>query len=89
MIPALIWVALTSVLAFALMGTDKSRSIRRQYRIPERVLIGLAIIGGSPGVLAGMLFFRHKTRHSKFRIGIPLIMLAQAILAGWLLVLFI
>ena len=87
MIPAIIWIALTSVLAFALMGTDKSRAIRKQYRIPERVLIGLAIIGGSPGILTGMLFFRHKTKHSKFRIGIPLIMLAQAILAGWLLVL--
>jgi len=49
------------------------------------ILIGLAVAGGSIGALGAMCLFRHKTRHSKFTIGIPAIILLQALLVFWLL----
>jgi uncharacterized protein len=75
-----------SLAGFLLMGADKARSKRQAARIPERVLLGLAILGGSPGIFAGMVFFRHKTRHARFRYGVPLILLLQVILVVWLLI---
>ncbi|MEA5039358.1 MAG: DUF1294 domain-containing protein [Clostridiaceae bacterium] len=77
-----IWLAAASVAAFILCGLDKSFAIRRHRRIPEKTLMGMALLGGSPGLLLGMTVFRHKTRHPKFYIGVPLILLAQ-LLAVW------
>ena len=45
---------------------------------------GFAIIGGGIGAFLGMQVFRHKTKHTQFVIGIPMIMIAQLILIGWL-----
>lgn len=69
---------------FALMGLDKSKARKRQWRIPERRLFAVALLGGSLGCILGMRLFRHKTRHGKFVLGMPAILLAQAaILGGW------
>lgn len=65
---------------FILMGTDKSRARRGKRRIPEATLFLVAALGGSPGVLAGMYAFRHKTQHDSFTIGIPLILFFEAVL---------
>jgi uncharacterized membrane protein YsdA (DUF1294 family) len=59
------------------MFADKQKAIRGQWRIPEKVLIGVAVLGGSVGAIAGMYTFRHKTRHGKFKYGLPLILLVQ------------
>ena len=67
------------------MGIDKSRARRRKYRIPEKTLFLTAILGGSIGVLVGMHLFRHKTLHRSFVLGIPLILIVQLILTGWIL----
>ncbi len=48
------------------MGLDKYRAQTRQWRIPERVLLGLAWLGGAFGALLGMQVFHHKTRKSHF-----------------------
>ena len=77
MIPLAIGCAVISLAAFVLMGVDKSRAIRKQWRIPERTLFTLAVLGGSPGILLGMAAFRHKTRHRSFRMGIPLLLAGQ------------
>lgn len=73
--------------AFALMGTDKRRARMHRWRIPEKTLFLAALLGGSPGAIAGMYTFRHKTRHWYFVVGMPLILLLQAGLAlyisGW------
>ncbi len=69
-----------SVLAFVLFGIDKRRAKRNLWRIPEKTLLFTAVLGGSPGGLAGMYFFHHKTRKPKFYIGIPLILAVQIIL---------
>ncbi|WP_406660478.1 DUF1294 domain-containing protein [Methanolobus sp. ZRKC3] len=61
-----------NVIAFSVMGIDKKKAINKKYRIPEKTLFAWAIAGGSVGSIAGMQFFRHKTRHMSFRVGMPL-----------------
>nr|MDD6336196.1 DUF1294 domain-containing protein [bacterium] len=74
--------------AFFAMGFDKMRARRGGWRLPEKLLFGLAALGGSIGGLAGMAFFHHKTRHACFRWGMPallLLNLAAAAALVWLL----
>ena len=65
---------------FALMGIDKSRARRGRRRIAEATLFIVAPLGGSLGVLCGMYAFRHKTLHTSFTVGIPLLLFFQAVL---------
>ncbi len=67
---------------FVLFGADKARAKKGCWRIPEKVLFGAALLGGTPGCLAGMYLFRHKTRRRLFCWGMPLILLLQ-LAAGW------
>ncbi|NRT33670.1 uncharacterized membrane protein YsdA (DUF1294 family) [Clostridium beijerinckii] len=62
------------------MLIDKQRAIHKEWRIPEKNLIGISILGGSIGMLIGMSSFRHKTKHKKFTIGVPFILLMQIFL---------
>lgn len=66
-----------NILTFLIYGVDKWKAKRDKWRIPEDTLIWLAIVGGSVGALLGMYLFRHKTKHKKFLIGIPVILLVQ------------
>lgn len=78
MIPAVsIYIILINLIAFVVFGIDKRKARKGQWRVPESTLFILAIIGGSIGALLGMLVFRHKTKHRKFTIGIPLILALQ------------
>lgn len=61
-----------SIITFLLMYIDKNRAIKGQWRIPEATLINLSILGGGIGTYMGMYIFRHKTRHPKFTIFIPI-----------------
>ena len=61
-----------NVIAFGLYAIDKQRAHYGLWRIPEAVLLGLAVIGGAYGAGAGMLLFRHKTRHTAFLLTVPL-----------------
>ncbi len=79
----LIYLLLINALGFSLMLLDKFFAKKRLYRIPEATLMGVAVIGGSVGCLCGMYTVRHKTRHVKFTVGIPVIMAAQLALAAW------
>lgn len=82
MIQALIYYLLgINLLTFLLFGIDKWKAKRDRLRIPEATLLTLAVLGGSIGALLGMAVFHHKTKHKKFTIGIPLILLAQIALA--------
>ncbi|MCM3767237.1 DUF1294 domain-containing protein [Neobacillus niacini] len=62
---------------FILMGVDKSRARKHQYRIQEKTLWLVAILGGAVGATAGMKFFRHKTKHLQFKIGFPLLAIIE------------
>jgi uncharacterized membrane protein YsdA (DUF1294 family) len=64
-----------NLIAFILYGIDKKRAIRKEYRISERVLLWMARLGGGIGCWLGIKIFRHKTKHTKFRIVVPLWML--------------
>ena len=66
-----------NVSAFYIMYSDKKRARRGDWRISERTIFVLAVLGGSPGVLLGMKAFRHKTLHKRFSVGIPAIMILQ------------
>ena len=80
-----IYLLIINAIAFCLMLIDKYKARKNLWRIPEATLISTALLGGSIGALIGMYTVRHKTRHAKFTIGIPLILLAQIALAQFLL----
>ena len=75
------WKTLLQGGGFCLMGLDKYRARIRQWRVPEKILFGAALLGGSAGAWAGMYVFHHKTRHWYFVVGIPLLLAAQLALA--------
>ena len=82
----LIYLLTINAAGFLLMLIDKYKARKNLWRIPEKTLLGVAIMGGSIGSFAGMQLFRHKTRHPQFYIGIPVIMAVQMIAAAYFLV---
>lgn len=81
----LIYLLLINAVAFFLMLADKRKAKKNLWRIPEATLMMSAVLGGSVGALAGMNMFRHKTKHLKFTLGVPAILIAQIVLAVWLM----
>lgn len=71
----LIWCSVISFICFMAMGIDKLKARAGKWRIPERTLFLLAAMGG----MLGMLAFRHKTKHSSFVIGMPLLLLLNIV----------
>ena len=62
------------------MYIDKRKAINNAYRIPEKNLFFICIIGGSLGLLIGMYKFHHKTKHNKFVYGVPILLVANIIM---------
>ncbi len=83
------YLILMNLIAFALYGIDKRRAKQGAWRISEYTLLLVALLGGSLGALLGMRYFRHKTRHRKFRYGVPLILLLQLGLGLYLFLLLL
>ena len=77
----LVYLFFINIITFFIYGYDKRQAIKDQWRISEKTLILLAIIGGSLGAMMGMRTFHHKTLKNKFRIGIPVIVIVQIIVA--------
>jgi uncharacterized membrane protein YsdA (DUF1294 family) len=75
------YLLIVNAAAFVLMLADKIKAKKNKWRIPEATLMGAAAIGGSIGAIAGMYCFRHKTRHPKFTIGLPVILALQIVAA--------
>lgn len=73
-----------NAIAFLLMLVDKYKAKKNLWRIPEATLMGVAAIGGSFGALVGMYTVRHKTRHKKFTVGIPALLIIQILIFKWL-----
>ena len=69
-----------NILAFCVMGFDKQKARKGVWRISESTLFTLAILGGSIGDLLGMWIFRHKTKHLKFVIRMPFILIIQLVI---------
>lgn len=74
-----IYLCIINALAFLLMHIDKQKAKKNRWRIPEATLIGMCAIGGSVGGLLGMYLLRHKTKHIKFYLGIPVILALQLV----------
>ena len=73
-----------NIVTFLVYGIDKWKAKQGSWRISETTLLILAVIGGSIGALLGMKVWRHKTQHKKFKYGLPLILIIQIILIGYL-----
>lgn len=76
---------LINITAYVVCGMDKSFAVHQRRRIPEKTLMWIVILGGSLGFWIGMQIYRHKTKHPKFYIGVPLILIAQLFAAWYIL----
>lgn len=83
----LIYLFLINAVGFLVMLIDKKNARKKRWRIPEDVLIGIAVVGGSAGIIAGMRLFRHKTMKDKFAVGVPVILTLQIVFAVMIYVL--
>ena len=72
-----VYLLVATFATFAVYGWDKLCAKRGMWRVPEKILLLLALLGGSVGAMAAMAIFRHKTLHLKFRYGVPLILILQ------------
>ena len=77
----MVYLLIINAASLILMLADKLKARKNLWRIPEKVLFLSAILGGSTGSLLGMYFFRHKTKHFSFILGMPLILAIQIVLA--------
>ena len=73
-----------NIATFFLYGIDKYKAKKGQWRISEATLLLMAVIGGSIGAWAGMRLWHHKTKHKKFKYGIPIIIILQVTIAVYL-----
>ena len=81
----LIWyLAVINFITWIAYGLDKGRAKSGKWRIPERTLLLLALIGGSLGSLAGMILFRHKTRTPKFFVSVPVMFVVHCVIVAML-----
>lgn len=76
----IVYLCVINAVALVACGVDKWRAIHGRWRISERCLMLFAAFGGSIGMWGGMYFFRHKTKHPKFYIGVPAILIIQIII---------
>ena len=79
-----LYLLIVNMVGFVLMGVDKRRARRDQWRISEKTLFLPPLLGGAVGAILGMRVFHHKTRHWYFRYGLPALLALQLGLAGWL-----
>lgn len=79
------YLVIMNAIGFLIMLADKKKARQGLWRIPESTLMTIAALGGSIGSLLGMKLFRHKTKHLKFTLGIPLILTLQIVLGVVLL----
>ncbi|MDR3602109.1 MAG: DUF1294 domain-containing protein [Desulfosporosinus sp.] len=69
---------------FVAMGRDKRRAKLHRWRIPEASLLSMGAALGGIGLYAGMKYFHHKTAHSKFVVGAPILILVNFLVIGFL-----
>jgi len=79
----LLYLLIINALGFLLMLIDKWKAKKNRWRIREATLMTVAALGGSVGSLLGMYTVRHKTKHLKFVLGIPVILVVQILVAAY------
>ncbi|MBR0139398.1 MAG: DUF1294 domain-containing protein [Firmicutes bacterium] len=73
-----------NLIVFAAYGIDKRKAKKGSWRTPEKTLLAMAFFMGGAGALLGMKVFRHKTRHARFQILVPLFFVLNIALLGYL-----
>ena len=81
----IIYLIIINLIGILAMYIDKKKAIKGSWRIPEKTLIMISVLGGGIGTLIGMYLFRHKTKKLKFTIGIPVIIICEIILICFLM----
>ncbi|MBQ5917291.1 MAG: DUF1294 domain-containing protein [Lachnospiraceae bacterium] len=79
------YVIIINIIGLLSMFIDKYRAIKNKWRIPEKTLFLIAILGGSIGSNIGMRLFRHKTKHWYFVFGMPAILIIQLVIISLVL----
>ena len=74
------WLLFINLAGLYLMWADKQRAKKDKWRIPEKTLFLAAVLGGGLGTTLGMHLFRHKTKHWYFKFGMPAILVLEAAL---------
>ena len=77
------YIVVINLVSFMMFVLDKYKARRGQWRISEATLLAVAAIGGSIGAWMGMKVWHHKTLHSKFRYGVPIILLVHIALMAY------
>lgn len=86
--PVYYYLLIINAVGLLIMLVDKINAKNNKHRIPEKILLGIGLLGGSLGCTLGMLFFRHKTRKVRFLMGFPaMLCLHIIILAGIVIIL--
>ena len=73
-----------NILGFILMYVDKQKAIKHQWRIRENTLMLVAVLFCSFGIYGGMLTFRHKTKHLKFKILVPMLVILHLVIINYI-----
>lgn len=79
------YVIFMNIWAFSMYGKDKKHAKTHKWRISENKLMTVSALGGAVGGFLGMVIFSHKTKHSKFRAGLPVLCAIQLILFSFVL----
>ena len=72
-----IYLLAINLIGILIMFIDKKKAIKQSWRIPEKTLLIIALLGGSIGTMIGMYWFRHKTKKLRFTIGFPVILISE------------
>ncbi|WP_379835111.1 DUF1294 domain-containing protein [Fictibacillus halophilus] len=81
----ILYLIIMNTVAYLVMKKDKIYAQEGNWRTPESRLWMLAIAGGAPGMWLAMKKFRHKTKHTSFRNGLPILSIFITVIAGWFL----
>jgi uncharacterized membrane protein YsdA (DUF1294 family) len=72
-----------NIVGVLIMGEDKKRAKKHQYRIREKTLWLIAWLGGAVGTTIGMQVYRHKTKHLSFKVGFPVLAIVELCLLSY------
>ena len=86
---AVLYLIVINLVGFCAMGIDKFKAKRGSWRIPEKSLFTITLLGGGFGTIAGMYLFRHKTKKLYFTIGFPVILLVEIFLFFYFLIKYV
>lgn len=82
----IIYLLAINLIGLLIMYIDKRKAKYGRWRIPEKTLLIIALLGGSIGTITGMYWFRHKTQKLKFTLGFPMILISEIIIIVYFLI---